>query len=523
MTLLEGDLTNFNKEPPRYAVSSLSQFLVTSLFLFTGHTNALSPPSKYLQVPEQRQLDWHSIEYYAFIHFGHNTFTDEEWGRSQSLPDVFNPTNLDTDQWAKAFADAGMEGMILTAKHHDGMAMWDTTTTTYKIANSSWAKSRTEQGLDSDVVRMAAASAKKHGIKFGVYLSPWDIHRDPAMPKDHLKGTIYDEPQIFGDSSPGDYNEFYSQQLTELMTLKLEDGSPVELFEIWLDGASGSDTVQTFDWSTFRDIIREHQPKAIMWGHQGVDARWVGNEDGYTLETNWHTINVTQDDTRLGENDLMLGLRDSLHWTPSESDARIRDGWFWHASEHPKSSDALLKMYLETVGRSVNLLLDVPPNTQGLVEKDDIESLMGFKDLRESLLSHELLQPISNVTASSVRGNNVELYGPVHVVDGKSDTYWTMDDGETTGWIDIHLGHACSVNGFIVKEHIALGQRIGGYVIEATVDGEYKIVANGTSLGYKRIDNFTEAVRTDQIRFHITQANAVPIVQEIQVLGSNCE
>ena len=176
-----------------------------------------------------------------------------------------------------------MTGMILTAKHHDGMALWDTATTQYKIANGTWAQNRVTQGLDANVVRMAAESAKKFGLKFGVYLSPWDMHRDPAVAKAHLNGTIYDEPQIFGDATPGDYNDLYAQQLTELVTMQLSDGSPIELFEVWLDGASGSSTVQTFDWTRFRDIIRTHQPNAVMWGHQGVDARWVGNEDGVTV------------------------------------------------------------------------------------------------------------------------------------------------------------------------------------------------------------------------------------------------
>ncbi|KAH7311293.1 alpha-L-fucosidase 1 [Stachybotrys elegans] len=479
-------------------------------------------PAAYLRTPEPRQVDWHQLEYYAFIHFGHNTFTNEEWGRSQSTPDVFNPTNLDTDQWAEEFSKAGFKGMILTAKHHDGMALWNTTTTAYKIENSVWAANRTAQRLETDVVRLAAASAKKYGLRFGVYLSPWDMHRDPAMPKPHLVGTIYDEPQIFGDSNPGDYNEFYSQQLTELVTMKHHDGSQIDLFEIWLDGASGSSTRQTFAWTMFRDIIRKHQPGALMWGHQGVDARWVGNEEGYSLETNWHTINSTQDDARLSEDALMLGVRDGLYWTPAESDARIRDGWFWHSDEHPKSGEALMEMYLETVGRSVTLLLDVPPNTQGLIEKEDIESLRRFRDLRESFLEQALLHPETNVTASSIRGNNEGLYGPEKVLDGNPTTYWTMDDGQLTGWVEIDLGRVCSIEGFVTQEHIALGQRIGGYSFDALVDGGFKTVVNGTSLGYKRIDTLSSGLKTSRIRFRVTQSNAVPLVQSIQVLGGMC-
>lgn len=499
------------------------RFLVTlacSSALFASPTHAQDgPPAAYLRVPSERQAAWHELEYYAFIHFGPNTFTDEEWGRSQSPPDVFNPVGLDTDQWAKTFADAGMTGMILTAKHHDGMALWNTSTTAYKINNGAWARNRTALGLDTNVVRLAAASAKKHGIKFGVYLSPWDIHRDPAMPKPGLAGTIYDEPQIFGDATDGDYNALYATQLTELVTMTLGDGSPVELFEVWLDGASGSDTVQTFDWAAFRDIIGEHQPGAVMWGHQGVDARWVGNEDGVTVPTNWHAISRTQDDARYGGDELQTGVRDGLYWTPAEADARIRDGWFWHANETPKTGQALMDMYMQSVGRSVNLLLDVPPDTEGLIQQADVDSLVAFKGLRDAFFDREILAPGLNATASSIRDGDAALYGPANVLNNDTATYWAVGANETTGWVEIDLGGAYSVDAFIVQEHIALGQRIGGYTIEVAVDGTYETVVNGTSLGYKRIDRLGAAVPATQIRFSVTQANATPLLQSVQVLG----
>lgn len=414
-----------------------------------------------------------------------------------------------------------MAGMILTAKHHDGMALWDTNTTTYKIANGKWAQGRAAQGLDADVVRLAAASAKKHGIKFGVYLSPWDIHRDPAMPKPNLTGTIYDEPQIFGDASTeGDYNDLYAQQLTELVTMRLADGEKVNLFEIWLDGASGSDTVQTFDWTRFREIIRQEQPNAIMWGHQGVDARWVGNEDSVTATTNWHTISRTQDDAHYSGDELQTGVRNGSYWTPAEADARLRDGWFYHADEQPKTADALMDMYMQSVARSVNLLLDVPPDTSGKVVAGDADILLEFKTQRDAFLNRNVLTPGLSVNASSVRAGNSTLFGPANVLDGKNDTYWTMDDGETTGALEIDLGGTYSVEAFVTQEHIALGQRIGGYAIDAVVDGAFTTLVTGTSLGYKRIDALDEPVQTSRIRLRVTQADAVPLVNNFQVLGT---
>ncbi|KAI1340202.1 carbohydrate-binding module family 32 protein [Xylariaceae sp. FL0016] len=503
--------------PGQLSLSSL--LLGISLWLITGIT-AQAPPPAYLQTPSSRQLDWHQLEYYAFVHFGPNTFTDEEWGESQSTPDVFRPTALDTDQWARAFAEGGMAGMILTAKHHDGMALWNTSTTSYKVGNGIWAKERAEAGLSADVVQMAATSAKKYGIKFGIYLSPWDIHRDPAMPKPGLAGTVYDEPQIFGDDAPGDYNGFYAQQLTELVSMmRASDGGTVDLFEIWLDGASGSDTVQTFDWTDFRNIIRQHQPGAVMWGHQGVDARWVGNEDGVGVATNWHTISRTQDDERYGEAELEVGVRDGLYWTPAEADARIRSGWFYHVNETSKSPEELMDMYFQSVGRSVSLLLDVPPDTTGQVTDEDVGILLEFKRRRETFLGRNVLTPTLGTNASAVRGGNITRYGPANVLDGREDTYWAMNDNVTTGSLEVDLGGLYVIDAFITQEHIALGQRIGGYAIDVLRNGTFETACTGTSMGYKRIDRLDAVVETSRVRLRVTQANATPMIKNFQVLG----
>jgi alpha-L-fucosidase len=477
-------------------------------------------PEPYSQIPEQRQLTWHRTEYYGFAHFGPNTFTGEEWGRSQPLPDVFNPTKLDTEQWAKTFADAGMEGFILTTKHHDGMCLWNTSTTPYKIENSQWARDRRNRGLDTNVVKMAAQSCKRHGLKFGVYLSPWDINRDPGMPKPHLHGTPYDVPQIFGDASTGDYNDFYAEQLLELVDMELDDGSKIELFEVWLDGASGSSTKQTFDFARFRDIIREHQPDAIMWGHQGPDARWAGNEEGYTGNVNWHTINRTPDDERLGEAELELGVRDGKYWTPAEANARIRDGWFWHEEENPKAPESLLDMYMKSQGRGVNLLLNVGPDNTGQMPAKDLQALTGFRKTLNDLLQRDVSSSAAEITATSTRGNEKSRFGPENTIDGQHNTYWTMNDDEMTGAISLDFGAYAEINGFVVQEHIALGQRIGGYSWDALLNGTWVEVVNGVSMGYKRIDQIERAVVTSQVRLRITQSNAVPAIERVQVLGT---
>ncbi|ORY17466.1 alpha-L-fucosidase 1 [Clohesyomyces aquaticus] len=497
------------------AMKDISFLLLLTGFLYLAQ--AQSPPAAYLRTPTQRQLDWFRTEYYAFLHFGPNTFTDEEWGRSQSTPDVFNPTGLDTDQWAKAFVDIGMKGMILTAKHHDGMCLWNTSTTTYKVGNGNWAKQRAAKGLDFDVVRMLAASAKKYGLRFGVYLSPWDIHRDPAMSKSQLKGTIFDEPQIFGTAA---YNDLYTSQLTELVTMKLADGSAVNLYEVWLDGASGSSTSMQFNFTRFRDVLRTHQPGAVMWGDNGPDVRYIGNENGIASTTNWHTINLTPDQP-LGSGSLPgTGVRDGKNFVPAEANSRLRPGWFWHANEKPTSGSDLFSRWLQGPGRSAPMLLDVPPNKMGLIGQDDIAALSDFKRLREGFLNRTLITPGLQISASSVRsGANATAYGPSRAIDGSVDTYWTMDDSQMTGSVEVDLGKNCAVDGVIVQEHIALGQRIGGWTFDAMVSGSWKTVVTGTSLGYKRVEKLSSAVQTSRVRLRITQSNAVPLVQNIQVLG----
>jgi hypothetical protein len=256
-----------------------------------------------------------------------------------------------------------------------------------------------------------------------------------------------------------------------------------------------------------------------MWGHQGVDARWVGNEEGVTGSTNWHTISRTQDQARYSESQLEVGVRNGLYWTPAEADARLRSGWFYHENENPKSADALLQMYLHSVGRSVNLLLDVPPDPQGKIVLEDVAALNQFRQLRDEFLDRELASGQTIVTASSVRGGNNALFGPANVVDGDAETYWTMNDGQTTGSFELDLGGPRLIDAFVVQEHIALGQRIGGYAIDAWVNGAFQTVVNGTSLGYQRIDALATPVETSRVRFRVTQANAVPLISSFQALG----
>jgi alpha-L-fucosidase len=257
-----------------------------------------------------------------------------------------------------------------------------------------------------------------------------------------------------------------------------------------------------------------------MWGHQGPDARWAGNEEGYTGNVNWHTINRTPDDERLGEAELELGVRDGKYWTPAEANARIRDGWFWHEEENPKAPESLLDMYMKSQGRGVNLLLNVGPDNTGQMPAKDLQALTGFRKTLNDLLQRDVSSSAAEITATSTRGNEKSRFGPENTIDGQHNTYWTMNDDEMTGAISLDFGAYAEINGFVVQEHIALGQRIGGYSWDALLNGTWVEVVNGVSMGYKRIDQIERAVVTSQVRLRITQSNAVPAIERVQVLGT---
>lgn len=245
----------------------------------------------------------------------------------------------------------------------------------------------------------------------------------------------------------------------------------------------------------------------------------MGNEDGTEVLTNWHAISRTQDDARYEGGELEVGVRDGAYWTPAEADARIREGWFWHEEEVPKGRERLMQMWMETVGRSVNFLLDCPPDTEGRIPEGDVRVLEGFKELREGFLNRTLLGEGLEVRASSVRGGDEGVYGPAKVLDGKEETYWAMNDNQTTGSLEVHLDGVYRIDAVVLQEHIALGQRIGGYAVDAGVNGTYRRIVNGTSMGYKRIWNLTESVEADGLRVEITQANATPLLNSFQALG----
>ncbi len=458
------------------------------------------PPAPYGPVPSARQLRWHALETYAFIHFSPNTFTNKEWGYGDEDPSVFNPTDFDADQIIGALKAAGMKGAILTAKHHDGFCLWPTKTTEHSIAKSTW------RGGKGDVVRDISDACKRAGLKFGVYLSPWDRNN----PK-------YATPEYIG---------IYRAQLSELLT----NYGP--LFEVWHDGANGGDGYyggarekRSIDPSTYYDwpntwaLMRKLQPNAVIFSDVGPDIRWVGNESGFANETCWETFEPKGPDGRAPAPGHAMyregtsGHRDGSRWMPAECDVSIRPGWFWHAEQNGqvKTPRELLDLYYRSVGRGASFLLNLPPDNRGRAHENDVASLAECGRLvRETFRTN--LAARATITASNVRGNDA-AYAPANVVK-KGKAYWATDDGVTTPELTVDLGKETTFNVVRVREQIALGQRIDAFALDAWQDGKWTAFAAGTSVGNCRLIRTAADITTTRVRLRITQAAACPCVSE---------
>jgi alpha-L-fucosidase len=436
------------------------------------------------------------MEYYMFVHFTVNTFTDKEWGYGDEKESVFNPTELDCRQWAKVAKDAGMKGIIITAKHHDGFCLWPSDYTEHSVKSSVW---KNGQG---DVLRELREACNESGLKMGVYLSPWDRN-----------SAVYGTPE---------YLVYYRNQLRELLT---EYG---DIFEVWFDGANGGDgfyggaretrridNKTYYDWPNTHQIVRELQPNAVMFSDAGPDIRWVGNERGMGSNTNWCLLR--RDELFPGGNFASIlgeGHEDGNYWVPAEVDVSIRRGWFWHQSQDSlvRSPENLMDLYYASVGRNCNLLLNVPPDKRGLLHENDVRSLLAFRELREKEFGTELAEG-KKTSASDSRGKG---YRASNVVDGNPETYWTTNDDQTTGDITIDLGTETKVNRILLQEYIKLGQRVQEFKVEAFLNGEWKPVVEGTTIGYKAIRKFP-VVKTNMIRLTISKSKACPVISNLEL------
>jgi len=476
-----------------------SFILLNILLVFTSCIKEVNPPQALLPVPTARQLAWHEMEQYAFVHFTTNTFTDKEWGFGDEKESVFNPTAMDVTQWTKTFKAAGLKGVVLTCKHHDGFCLWPSQYTEHSVKNSPYKNGK------GNVVDEVEKACREEGLKFGVYLSPWDRNR-----------ADYGSPS---------YIEYYRNQLKELFAAH----NPV--FEMWFDGANGGDGYYGganekrkidgktyYDWPTTLKLVREMEPQVIFFSDAGPDIRWCGNESGHVNETNWNTI--TADSLYAGKSGIQeilnTGTENGTSWIPAEVDVSIRPGWFYHAKEDSlvKTPEQLFDIYLSSVGRGANLILNIPPDRRGLVNEIDVASLLGWKKLIDERFKTNLALNKA-VKASSVRGQSA-IYEASTVTDGNKETYWATDDQETTGNLEIDLGEKKLVSYVLIQEYIKLGQRVKSFAVEVEKDGNWLEVAKGTTIGYKRILRINP-VEAQNIRIKFADSKACPVISNVEV------
>ena len=425
-------------------------------------------------VPNENQLRWQQMEMYAFIHYSLNTYTDQEWGFGNEDPQLFNPSDLDCRQWARVCKQAGMRGIIFTAKHHCGFCMWPSAYTDYSVKNSPW-----KQGK-GDVVRELADACREEGLEFAVYLSPWD--------RNHPE---YGRPA---------YVEYFRNQLRELLT------NYGDIFEVWFDGANGGDgwygganetrkidRTTYYEWPETYKMIRELQPKCLIWndGSDRGDLRWVGTEAGNVGETNWSLLNH---DGEVTWPMLHYGLEDGDSWVPGETNTSIRPGWFYHETEnaHVKSLSKLMDTYYKSVGRNSTLLLNFPIAPNGRIHPTDSLRGIAFKKMIDEVFKTDLTKKAK-----------IKTQGNETLIDFKEPT-------------------AC--NRFLAEEDIAQGQRVKKFALEAEVDDQWmplkdELVENGdglTTIGHRRIICFP-TIKATKLRFTITDSKCAPMIKRLGV------
>ena len=425
-------------------------------------------------VPTPQQLEWQQMELTAFLHFGINTFTGREWGDGKENPALFNPTDFDAEQWVRSLKEAGFKMAILTAKHHDGFCLLPTKTTGHSVAASPWKDGK------GDVVRELRDACDKYGIKFGVYLSPWDRNAS-----------------CYGDSPK--YNEFFIEQLTELLT------NYGEVHEVWFDGANGegpNGKKQEYDWTAILSTIRRLQPRAVT-AIMGDDVRWVGNERGLGRETEWSAtvltpgtyarceeqnkaLGVKATSKDLGGRDMLVNAKE-LFWYPSEVDVSIRPGWFYHQQEdnQVKSLKHLTDIYFKSVGYNSVLLLNIPPDQRGRISDADVNRLKEFADYRKEIF-----------TDNRVKGGLKA---------------WTARPGDTRVY---QLKPKSEINVVMLREDISKGQRMEAFTVEALTADGWKEIAKGTTVGYKRLIRIP-AVEARQLRVKVDACRLAANISEV--------
>jgi alpha-L-fucosidase len=441
-------------------------FTFSILFLICG---VVSHAQNFTDVkPSPQQVAWQDLEMGAIIHFGPNTFLNQEWGDGKADPSVFNPSDFDPEQWMRAAKAAGIKYIVFVAKHHDGFCLWPTSKTQYSLRSIPW---RSGKG---DVVRDVSAAARKYGLKFGIYLSPWDRH-DPSY------------------KNSAAYDDYYLSLLGELAS------NYGELTEFWLDGAGSEGHIYNFD--RYVDNLRVYQPNTLIFADAALlkygDVRWVGNESGEAYEENWN----------------VLDLRGYLRYRPAEADTPLRkEHWFWHPNDEAslKSVDELLRTYERTVGRGAQLMIGLAPDNRGLLPEADVKRLAEFGDALRATYA-----PEKNLAA---RATNASLYR--NALDPDPDTVWSPVEGSHSAIIDLVFAAPISFDRAVTMEWLVDGQRIQKYAVQIKDGANWKTIYEGTTIGHKKIDRFNR-ITARRVRLNVLSASSTPRIREFQLFDGS--
>lgn len=473
--------------------------------------NVENEPRPVFPVPSARQLAWNQTEFYAFFHYGMDTYTNREWGDGREEESLFAPTQApNPKQWLEAIKAGGMRGGIAVVKHHDGFCLWPTATTDHCVKNAG-----NEFGKNTNIPKDFAAAAKELGLKYGFYISPWDRNS-----------------KYWGEKVDGKYTDNYAKKVFFAQCAEMTKYG-ADQFEMWFDGATGNDgyygganetrtidnATRYYDIPNLRDSIHNACPNIILWG-VGGEARWIGNEQGWAGETCWSMGDGTDGD------------ENAWKWFPGESDAKATTkGWFWHQGETCKSADEMFKIYLETVGRNATLILNFPPDQRGLLPDVDVENLKKLGDMLRTRLGNDLAKQEGVVIKASEERTKgqTRTYLAKNMIDGDSTTYWACNDGNKTASITVELPSVQKVRYVALQEYIQLGQRIKGFTIETSTDGTNWTKKGGniktTTVGYKRIiplngstnNSYDGGTDAKYVRVTITDSRACPTLHTLSI------
>lgn len=463
-------------------------------------------PAPVFPIPSDRQVSWQETEFYGFFHYGINTFTDAEWGDGGEPATTYAPTTLpNCQQWMDAIQSANMKGAVVVAKHHDGFCLWPTSSTTHNVSNSSGV------GPQVDILKLASEACKANGMKFGVYLSPWDRNNDTYASDGYSHGVF----------------------LTQITEICKNYG---ELFEVWFDGANGGSgkyggtTLQTrnvnkytyYDWANVEDSIHKLQPNATVWGRE---FRWIGNESGYSNDNCWAHQDVR---SCMDNSNLTSGYEAGYEWIPGESDAKSTSGWFWHSNQSYKTAEELYKMYLETVGRNATLILNVPPASNGELPAKSVSVMSELGALIKARLGDDLAKQ-ATVTVSDTRNGGAKgNYAVGNLTDDDKNTYWAPNDGTSEDIITMEWNESKTMHYLMLQEYIRLGQRVRKFVVETSSDGATWTAQKESvcsTVGYKRIiplgttttSSYGSGVNAKYLRVRFVDKRACPLIHTLSV------